>query len=264
MPTKSNVFTEYSSIAVSRQDPIVKVVLNRPESLNAFDNDMLDDLNLFWDELKEDGDARVVLITGAGPAFSVGGDIDLLESFHEDVDASILSSRKFSSAMHKMLDCELPIISAINGDTLGGGFSLSLHSDISLISDKARILIGAQMNISVLSGPEVHLLPLMCSPMKARYLLLRSGFISAQEADDLGLVSRVVDHSKLMDEATGLAKDIAARDPMTVAWTKRTCNQTLNTTRPMLDYYTALEGFMFGRKEAKIGLKRMRQALDEE
>lgn len=257
------LYGSFDTLAVNRTDQgHVTLTLNRPDTLNAFSDAMVEELIDFFHALGKDRAARVLTITGAGPAFSVGGDIDMLESFHDDVDQSIHSSRRFAAAMRAMHDCEIPIVALVNGDMLGGGFALALLADVVLMADSARILIGAQSNINVLSGPETWLLPLFASPMKARYHLLRAGFIDAAAADQMGLVSKVVPADALANEGAALAADIIKQDAMTMAWTKRTANHMIEQSRPLLDLYVALEGFMFGRAPARQGLDKMRKTLE--
>ncbi len=250
--------------AEHRTNGVLLVTLNRPESLNAFTEALVLELMELWHRVDRDSDTKVVVVTGAGKAFSVGGDIDLLDTFTDDIDGSIASSRNFAKILRQLMDLDKPVITAVNGDLLGGGLGMALSSDVLYMSDQARILAGAQLNLSVLSGPEVYLWPILTSPMKAKLHLFRADTLDAQTAENIGLVSAVIPHADLMDEALSLADELAARDPMTLTWTKRACNHLLERARPALDTWLALEGFMFSRDEAKAGLKWMRKTIKDD
>ncbi len=255
-------FTEL--MAERRPNGVLVVTLNRPDSLNAFSEAMVSELRELWHRVDRDAETKIIVVTGAGKAFSVGGDIELLDTFTEDIDGSIASSRDFARVLRQLMDLDKPVITAVNGDMLGGGLGMALSSDVVFMSDKARILAGAQLNLSVLSGPEVFLWPLLTSPMKAKLHLFKADTLDAATAESIGLVSAAIPHAQLMDEALSLADELAQRDHMALAWTKRACNHWLERARPALDNWLAIEGFMFSRDEAKAGLKWMRKTIKEE
>lgn len=258
-------YSDFDELTVERRsNGVLLITLNRPESLNAFTEAMVLELLDLWQRIDRDRDAKIVVVTGTGKAFSVGGDIDLLDTFTEDIDGSIASSRDFARILRQLMDLDKPVITAVNGDMLGGGLGMALSSDVVYMSDRARILAGAQLNLSVLSGPEVYLWPLLTSPMKAKLHLFKADTLDAHTAEKIGLVSAVVPHAQLMDDALSLADELAERDAMALAWTKRACNHLLERARPALDAWLAIEGFMFTRDEAKAGLKWMRQTIKDD
>lgn len=265
MPNISVTYDDLKEVTVNRRPNGVSVVtLNKPETLNSFTESMVLELVDLWHRLDRDTATRIVVVTGAGKAFSVGGDIELLDSFSDDIDRSIASSRHYAKILRQIMDLDKPVIAAVNGDLLGGGLGMALSSDVVFMSDQARILAGAQLNLSVLSGPEVFLWPLLTSPMKAKFHLFKADALDAETADKLGLVSAVVPHQNLMDEALQFADDLAKRDPMALTWTKKACNHWIERARPALDNWLAMEGFMFARDEAKEGLKWMRKTIESE
>jgi len=245
-----------------RANGVLEITLNRPEVLNAWNSAMVDDLAGIWRRIDLDRRVRVVLITGAGKAFSVGGDIDLMEELMVDTELTAAECiKKYAEFIRGMVDLEKPIIAAINGHVIGGGVGLALMCDVTLMSDKARILCGGQLNINVVPAEAPYLWPLLCSLAKAKYHLLCSDFIDAQEAERIGLVSAVIPHDELLDHARRLADRLAGRDPTAMGWTKRAMNHWLRIGAPILDFSLAMEAIGFLRPEAKTGVAAMRKTI---
>ena len=259
-------YSEYSDIEVDRHDDgVLLATLNRPDRLNALDERLLGEINRLWLQLADDKSVRVVVVTGAGRAFSVGADIGLVGTFNEDVERSIDSSVQYTSALRRLMDLHKPVIAAINGNILGGGLGLALLCDVIFMAREARMLTASQLNINVLPAPDVFLWPARgVSSAKAKYHLFKSSTIDAAEAERIGLISVVTDGATLLDEALDYAHQLARRDPRMLSWTKRALSYNLRAASPLLDEWLSLESLSFAREPVKDGLNEMRKVIGKE
>jgi enoyl-CoA hydratase/carnithine racemase len=185
---------ELEHVTYSKKGRIAYVTLNRPEKMNAYTNQTLNELGLCWEDYKNDDNLHVAILSGAGKAFSVGHDLSAGESITTE-----------PPAIHYG-DIELykPIIVAVNGYALGGGCSMALACDIKICSEDARFgYPQAKVGITTIGGPQR--LPRLI-PGLAQWYLFSGEFIDAQEAYRLGLVLKVVPNDKLMEEAAKLAE----------------------------------------------------------
>lgn len=259
-------YSEYSDIEIDRQDDgVLLATLNRPNRLNALDERLLGELNRLWLQLADDSNVRVVVVTGAGQAFSVGADIDLVGTFNEDVERSIDSSVQYTSALRRLMDLHKPVIAAVNGDILGGGLGLALLCDVIFMARGARMLTASQLRINALPAPDAFLWPARgVSSAKAKYHLFKSSTIDAAEAERIGLISVVTDGATLLDEALDYARELARRDPRMLSWTKRALSYNLRAASPLLDEWLSLESLSFAREPVKDGLDEMRKVIGKE
>jgi enoyl-CoA hydratase/carnithine racemase len=183
-------------VQYSKKGKIVYVTLNRPEKMNAYTNQTLNELATCWEDYKNDENLHVAILSGAGTAFSVGHDLSSGESITTE-----------PPAIHYG-DIELykPIIGAVRGYALGGGCSMAFACDIRICSEDARFgYPQAKVGITSIGGPQR--LPRLI-PGLGQWYLFSGEFIDAQEAHRLGLVLKVVPNDKLMEEATKLAEKL--------------------------------------------------------
>lgn len=263
-----NAYRSFSEIELDQPDEgVLLVTLNRPDQLNAWNEALLSDLAALWPLVQSDDAVRVVIISGAGRAFSVGGDLEMVAAFTEDIEKSVESSVRYTQVLRALMDLQKPVVAAVNGDVLGGGMGLVLLCDVIFMSSSARMLCGSQLNINVMPAPEALLWRIRGVPdAKAKFHLLRSDTISATTAESIGLVSAVVDDDKLMDESVTYASELASRDPMMMGWTKRALNFELRSAAPLLDEWLAMEALSFARASVKPALQRIRSgsSIEEE
>ena len=134
-----------------------------------------------------------------------------------------------------MLDCEKPIVSAIDGTAVGAGLAVALMADISIIAQDARLTDG-HLRLGVVAGDHAAILwPLLCGMAKAKYYLLTADFIDGLEAERIGLVSRCVPADEVLDTALEVATQIASGPQQAARWTKRTLNHWLRAALPAFD-----------------------------
>ncbi len=225
---------EYTQILFDISDHVATITLNRPERLNAFTRTMQMELREALEEAEQNNDIRVIIITGAGRAFSSGmemNDESDATTAHETMTLSPekkalhdLTSLKYAFTMKK------PVIVAINGAAVGMGITTFLPFDIRIASENARIgFVFTRRGIV----PEIGcpwLLPKIIGLSKASELMYSGRILNAREALDYGLVSRVVPKDDLMTAALELANEIAGSSPLSVTLTKAMIYQFLFAT----------------------------------
>jgi enoyl-CoA hydratase/carnithine racemase len=207
-------------LAVEWDLPVVRVTLNRPDKLNALSVEVLEGIIDLVRELDRRRDARVVLLRGAGRMFSAGADLAEIDTLYRD---PVLSRRYLTTLRDAALGLEhlrQPVIAAVHGMVLAGGLELMLACDLVIAAASTRI--GDQhMNWGFIAGGgSTQRLPRWIGPSRARDLLYTGRWMDAHEAQQAGLVARVVPDDELDEAATAFVQDLAGRSPDALARTK--------------------------------------------
>jgi len=245
-----------------RRNGVVVVTLDRPDVLNAANVRMHHEMGAVWAVLDADPDARVAVVTGAGRAFSAGGDLDMIEEMIEDYEALLAQWHDARAVVEKMLAAEKPIVSAINGVAVGAGLAVALLADVSIMGSTARISDG-HARLGVAAGDHAALLwPLLCGMAKAKYYLMTADFVDGPEAERIGLVTRCVADDDVVPQALAIADRLAAGSATAVQWTKRVMNQWLVQALPAFGESVALEMLGFLGPDAREGLAAIRERRD--
>ncbi|MEM7219738.1 MAG: enoyl-CoA hydratase/isomerase family protein [Pseudomonadota bacterium] len=260
----SERYQNYTHLSFSYPLPrVLQITINRPERYNALDETGHRELTYVWREVDEDPDVDVVVITGAGKAFSAGGDFDMVERLTEDHNARVAIWKEARDLVYNIINCGKPIVSAINGPAVGAGLVAALLADISVVGKSVSITDG-HTRLGVAAGDHAAIVwPLLCGMAKAKYYLLTCERLSGEEAERIGLVSLCVDDAELMTRALGVAETLQQGAPQAIRWTKYALNNWLRSAGPTYDASTALEMLGFAGPEAKEGvaaLKEKRQA----
>ena len=196
-----------SLVELSREEggKVVVLTLNNPAKLNALTGDMGDQLTEKVQEVQESSEVRAVILTGAGKAFSAGGDLDWLMARHRDTQHNNVNVMKaFYSKFLVIRSLAVPVIAAINGPAVGAGFCLALGADLRVAHSKAAMgLTFTKLGLHP-GMAATHFLPLLAGPQVASDLLLTGRLITGTEASGLGLVARVGEDCQL------LARELAA------------------------------------------------------
>jgi enoyl-CoA hydratase len=253
-------YEDFQNLRVERRDAgVLLITMNRPEKLNATDERLHSELASVWREVGRDRDARAVVVTGAGRAFSTGGDLEMVERMSGDYRRVAAMAGETAELVLTMIDCEVPIISAINGTAVGAGLAVALTADISVIGESVRLTDG-HIRLGVGAGDHAVLLwPLLCGMAKAKYYLLTSDFIDGREAERIGLVSRCVPDAQVLEEALRIAERIASGPRQAARWTKRTLNHWLRTAVPAFDASVAYEMLSFMGEDVREGASALRE-----
>lgn len=253
-------FENYPGLDFERRDNgVLWVTINRPKQLNAANAELHLGLSRVWRDIDDDPDVRVAVITGAGQAFSAGGDLGWLESFAGDAKALETVMSEARDLVKNMLACSKLIVSAINGVAVGAGLAVALMADISLMAEEAKITDG-HLRLGVAAGDHSAICwPLLCGLAKAKYYLLTADFIDGKTADRIGLVSKAVPAATLVHEADALAKRLALGSQPALRMTKRAINLWMTQNQPIFEASLAFEMLNFIGDDASEGVEALRE-----
>jgi len=209
---------------------IATITLNRPERLNALTFDVYRELTDFFAALRTETNIRVTVITGAGRAFCSGGDVhDIIgELFNRDMEGLLEFTRMTCELVHNIRAAPQPIIASLNGTTAGAGACIALASDIRIASEEAKIaFLFVKVGLSGADMGAAYLLPRVIGLAKATELLYMGEFISAVEAERVGLYNRVVSIDQLASTTREFAERLAEGPAFALAKTKEMLNREL-------------------------------------
>ena len=253
-------YADYQHLRFDHEaDGVLLVTLNRPEVMNAANERLHWELGQVWRTIDADPATRVALVTGAGRAFSAGGDLDMVERMARDPVAAARAMREAADIVYHMIDLDKPVVSAINGIAVGAGLVVALLADVSIMADTARFTDG-HTRLGVVAGDHAAIVwPLLCGMAKAKYYLLTSDFIAGPEAERIGLVSRCVPADQLMGTAREVAGRLARGSQTAIRWTKRSLNNWLRQAGPIFDQSLALEMLSFSQADVVEGARAIRE-----
>ena len=216
----------FETIRYEVKDAVATLTLARPERANALNARMLEEINRAMDMAEADTAARVVVVTGAGTAFSSGFDLkEQMERKPTGFDQWRSVLRKDFDAVMRFWHCQKPTLAAVRGPCLAGAFELMLACDMTIASDTAFF---GEPELKFGAGIVVMLLPWLVGPKIAKEIVyLGEDRLSAQRARELGIVNRIVADGLLETETATVARHLATLDPKLLKLTKRAINQTL-------------------------------------
>ena len=253
-------YGHYQHLLFERKDHgILLMTINRPEVYNAANARLHWELSRVWLDVGDDPETRVVVVTGAGPAFSAGGDLDMIESFKGDIKVIASVMKEAADIVYNIANLDKPVISAINGVAVGAGLAVALMADISIMSETARLTDG-HLRLGVGAGDHAAIIwPLLCGMAKAKYYLLTADFIDGREAERIGLVTMCVPPDQVMPKALDVADRLARGSQISIQWTKRALNNWLRQAGPIFDQSLALEMITFTQPDVLEGARAIRE-----
>jgi enoyl-CoA hydratase/carnithine racemase len=223
-------YDRYKSLLVTKKDGIATVTINRAETLNAVSDDVHSDLEHVWFDVAEDPDINVAVFTGAGKAFSAGGNIkDMISRWGtpEAKQRAMGIAERGKRIVSGMLSCPKPMVAAVNGDAMGLGATLALMCDIVVISEAARIG-DTHVRVGLVAGDGGAVIwPLIVGVNRAKDFLMRGKVVRGKEAVEWGLANYAVPPENVMEEAMKIAEELNALPPMAVRWSKVSANLIL-------------------------------------
>jgi len=244
-------YQDYHHILFERREHgILWLTLNRPEALNAADARMHTELVEVWRTIDRDPSVRVAVVTGAGRAFSAGGDLALVENAYRNPEEIGRILDEARDLVYNILRCDKPV---------GAGLVVALLADISIAAESARLADG-HVRLGVAAGDHAAIVwPLLVGMAKAKYYLMTSDFVDGKEAERIGLVSLCVPDEQLLDKAMDVATRLATGPRHAIRYTKRALNQWLLQAGPIFDHSLALEMLGFFHEDMMAGVEALRQ-----
>lgn len=247
---------EYNTIRITREGGYAVVMLNRPHEMNALSREMKRELVDCFSALEADESVRAVILTGGDYVFSAGMDLKEMAALTDDeVDDYF---KLIASYLQKIFAFRKPVIAAVGGIALGGGFNLATVCDLIVASESA---IFGHPELKFGLNPLFNPISRLVGTAKAKEIAMLGEPIGAREAHRIGLVNKVVPPDRYMEEAKAMAKELAGRPPRAIEAVKR-----ISEVAPYLDKCSALEyefeisALLFSRAERK---ECMRQFLEE-
>ncbi len=245
-------------------DGVLLITLDDPDRLNATDGPMHLELSRVFRTVDDDPDVRAVVVTGAGRAFSAGGDLDWISDQVGDYAQTMRVMKEAGDIVRTMIECDTPVVSAINGVAVGAGLAVALMADISVIDETARLTDG-HIRLGVGAGEHaVAIWPLLCGMAKAKYYLLTADFLDGREAERIGLVSRAVPADDVVPTALEIAERLAAGPVDATRLTKRALNHWLRQSLPNFEASLAYEMLNFLGPDAAEGLAALQEKRSPE
>ncbi len=250
---------DYKNLLFEIEDGIAIITINRPEKLNALNNEVMDELKAVFERVKDDDEVRAVILTGSGQkAFVAGADIGEINQL--DGSSGEEFSRKGHAILSTIENMQKPVIAAINGYALGGGCELAMACHIRLASENA-MLGQPEVKLGIIPGYGGTVrLPRLIGKGKAMMMVLSGEAISAKEAKCAGLIDEVYPADELMDKAKELARSIARNGPLAVSTAIKAINEGLELG---LKDAKALEAKLFGEICATEDMKEGTKAFLE-
>lgn len=233
----------YKSLQLTRKGRILTITMNRPDALNAADAAMHEELARVFADAAADPGSDVIVFTGAGRAFSAGGDLkwmqDAVDNPHSFDTRTVDEARRI---IFGILDCDKPILCRMNGDAIGLGATLALFCDIIIAADTARIA-DPHVKVGLVAGDGGAVIwPQLIGFARAKEFLMTGDVISATDAVRMGLINHAVPPQELDAKVYGMAERLARGALMAIRWTKRSVNiQLKEVAGKVLDASIAYE-----------------------
>jgi len=220
-------YSKYEALKVEKAERVATVTLNRPDSLNAVNNVMHHELMTIWLDLAEDQDVNAIILTGAGRAFCAGGDV---KDFVDNLDRIGVLVKELTTYLHgavsRFCRSEKPVIMAVNGVAAGGGLSFALSGDLVVAAESARFTMAYSKIAATPDGSSSYFLPRLVGIRRAMELYFTNRVLSAGEALEWGLVTRVVPDAELATTVAAMARELAQGPTKAFGGAKRLFHQS--------------------------------------
>jgi enoyl-CoA hydratase len=248
----------FEYIQLKRDGDVLRVTIDRGDDLNAVNDQLHRELTELFPYLQREREARAVLLTGRGRAFSAGGDFNWFPEL-QDMTAMEHLRLDAKQMIWDLLDVHLPIVCALNGHAIGLGASIALFCDVIFMASSAT-LADPHVRVGIVAGDGgTAAWPLAVGPARAKRYLLTGDSVSAVEAERLGLVTEVVPDDEVDERAMAFAQRLAAGAPLAVQYTKLAVNklvkEALNTSFDVATAYEMLTFKSADHAEALAALK---------
>lgn len=252
-------YAKYQCLRIATAGKLATVTLNRPETRNQIDRQFHHELQDVWRDLAEDPDINAILLTGAGKYFSVGGNVKgMTERPGGDVfaEGEMIEPRSARKIVQNILDCEIPIVCAINGDCIGLAATVALFCDITVCAEDARIA-DPHVKIGLVAGDGGAVIwPMLVGPNRAKEFLMRGNLINGADAERMGLVNYALPADRVLEKARALAQELADGPTWAIRWTKLAVNKSVkDQVNLIMDASFALEMATFRTEDHREAVR---------
>jgi enoyl-CoA hydratase len=235
-------FDEYKTMTFDRRGRILTVTFNQPAKLNTFAGLAHTELSWLFYDLVEDKESDIIVVTGAGRAFSAGGDIEYMQWLHDNPAEFYRSVREAKRIVNSLLELDKPVIAKVNGDAIGLGSTVAVFCDVVIAADTARFG-DPHNNVALVSGDGGQIMwPYLIGYARAKHYLLTGEKIPAPEAERIGLIHKAVPAAELDAAVDAYVDRLAAMPVQSLRWSKSTINVPLRQlAASMMDVGMAYE-----------------------
>lgn len=249
-------YDNYRKLSFSRRGKILTIAMQNVERLNAVDADMHDELSRIFYEVAIDDDADVVILTGAGRAFSAGGDMEWLQAMVDDKSVWERTRVEAKRIVFGILDCEKPIIAKVNGPAAGLGATMALFCDLIFAAESA-IIADPHVNIGLVAGDGGAIIwPQLIGYARAKEYLMTGRRVSAADAEAMGLINHCVPDAELDERVDEMADRLASGATRAIRYTKTTVNIGLRQlAHAMMDAGIAYESITNESEDHREGVR---------
>ena len=249
--------SELQTLEYALCDGVAEIRFNRPEAANGIDLALGEELLALTIALQQDSRVRAVLLTGNGKMFCAGGDLRAFASFGEELGAKLkLLTVNMHAAIANLCRMDAPVVVAVNGTAAGAGFSIAVTGDIVLAAESAKFTMAYTAAGLSPDGGSSYFLPRLIGLRRTQELMLTNRRLSAAEALDWGLVTRVVADEQLLDEARALARQLASGPTRAFAASKRLLAETFTSgLETQLERESSAIVAMTGTADGKEGIQ---------
>ena len=235
-------YSIYQDLLVEKDNGVMTVTLNVPEAMNAFTPGLHNAMSRIWSDIHDDPEVDVVVLTGAGRAFSAGGNVVAMQKKIDDPaqwDEIVPEAKRI---IIRMLECDKPIIARLNGHAVGLGATVALFCDIIIAADHAKIG-DPHVSAGLVAGDGGAVIwPQLVGFARAKEYLFTGDLMSATEAERIGLINHVVSADELDDKVYSLARRLASGASKSIRWTKQVTNIPLRQlAHSMMDLSISVE-----------------------
>ncbi len=254
-------YAAYTRLKFERPaDRVLRLTMSNPDNpRNAVDKQMHEELAYVWRDIDQDPDTAAVILRGEGPAYSAGGDFNMIEEMVNDHAARMKVWKEARDIIYNVINCSKPIIASFHGPSVGAGLAAGLVADITIAGKSTRIIDG-HTRLGVAAGDHSAIVwPLLCGMAKAKYYLLTCDALTGEEAERIGLISLCVEDEELEAKSLEVASKLADGAQVAISHTKYALNNWLRMMGPNFDASLALEFLAWDGPEAKEGLGSFRE-----
>jgi enoyl-CoA hydratase len=243
-------FADYKTIAFERRGRVLNVTFNQPEKLNSFAGVSHTELSWLFYDLVEDTESDIIVVSGAGRAFSAGGDIEYMQWLHDNPTEFYRCVREAKRIVNGMLECDKPIIAKVNGDAIGLGATVAVFCDVVFAAETARFG-DPHNNVGLISGDGGQIMwPYLMGYARAKHYLFTGEKFTAKQGVEFGMVNAALPAAELDAYVDAYADKLAAMPVQSLRWSKSTINVPLRQmAASMMDVGMAYENVSSASKD---------------